>query len=314
MRRILKEYVLENWSLKLTALLLATMLWLIVRSEPGLERVIRGVPLEVQLPRHMEITKEDPTSVEVTVRGAALSDLFLSQPVPTTCLVDLSGAKEGEHVITLTPENVKISKGSGIEVMQVNPARVTLIMEQTVSKEVPITVPVRGEPFRGFEVYGRNSKPGTIIITGPRTHVEPVRDVSTEVIQINDQKQPVRAFVGLNIRDNFIRTSATNPIQVDVQIGPRRKLYTVGAVPVTIDNDTYAAAPKQISVQVVAPAQMPEDLTASDFRAFVNTRNMDLSKLPVKVKPVVTVLNNSGNTITVKEVWPTEVSLQKKKK
>jgi YbbR domain-containing protein len=157
MKRLIQEYLLENWSLKLTAILLSLILWLFVRGEPGPERVV-AVPLEVQVPRHMEIINERPTSIEVTMRGAAFSNMWFSQPLPT-CIIDLQGSQEGEHTINLTPDNVKIPKGSGIEILQVNPARVTLVLEKTISKEVPLSVPVRGEPARGFEIYGRSSKP-----------------------------------------------------------------------------------------------------------------------------------------------------------
>ncbi len=220
MRGLIQEYLLQNWTLKVTAILLSFVLWLFVRGEPGPERVVPGVPLEVEVPRQMEITNKHPTSVEVTLRGMAFSDLWLSQPIPTTCMIDLSEAKEGEHVIILTPENVKIPKGSGIEVTQVNPARVDLVLEATMSKEVPITVPVRGEPSHGFEIYGRSSTPSAVIITGPRSHIDPVREISTEVVSIKGQKQPVRVFVGLDIKDNWVRTSLANPVQVDILIGP----------------------------------------------------------------------------------------------
>jgi YbbR domain-containing protein len=224
MKGLIQEYLLQNWTLKVTAILLAFILWLFVRGEPGPERVVPGVPLEVQVPRQMEITNKRPTSVEVTMRGTAFSDLWLSHPIPTTCMIDLSEAKEGEHVVTLTPENVKTPKGSGIEVTRVNPARVNLVLEATVSKEVSITVPVRGEPSHGFEIYGRSSKPSTVIITGPRSHIDPVREISTEVVSIKEQKQPVRVFVGLDIKDNSVRTSLANPVQVDIPIGPHLKL------------------------------------------------------------------------------------------
>src|SRR5512143_3534125 len=142
MKRFIAEYVLENWSLKMTALLLSLVLWMFVRGEPGPERVV-AVPLEVQLSRNMEITNQRPTSVEVTMRGAAFSNMLFNQPLPT-CIIDLQGLKQGRHVITLNTENIRIPKGSGIEVLQVNPARVTVVLEQTVSKEVPITIPIRG--------------------------------------------------------------------------------------------------------------------------------------------------------------------------
>jgi hypothetical protein len=309
MKRFIKEYVLENWSLKATAVLLSLIIWLFVRGEPGPERVV-SVPLEVQVPRQMEITHERPTSVEVTMRGAAFSSMWFSQPLPT-CVVDLQGANEGEHVITLTPENVKTSKGSGIEVLQVNPARVTLVLEQTASKEVPIVVPVRGEPASGFDVYGRFSKPPTIVITGPRSRIEPVREIPAEAVSISGQKQPVRFFVALNIKDNAIRTPLNNPVQVDIQIGPRRKLFTVAQIPVATDDPTYVISPKQIAVQVLAPADSAAELAPADFSAFVSTKNLNAAP-PVKTKPQVGIVNNklSGDVI-IKDVYPSEVVIRR---
>ncbi len=301
MKRLIKEYLLENWSLKATAVLLALILWSFVRSEPGPERVI-AVPLEVQVPRQMEITNERPTSIEVTMRGA----VWFNQVLPS-CVVDLQKAAEGRHVVALTPENIRIPKGSGIEVLQVNPVRVTLVLERTTSKEVPIVVPIRGEPFRGFEIYGKSSKPSSVIVTGPRSHIEPVSEVATETVPINGQKQSVRSYVSLNIKDNAVRTSLSNPVQVDIQIGPRRKLYTITRVPVAADDAAYAASPGHISIQVLASPDLMEQLTPANFDVKVETKGLETSKLPIKVKPLVRLLNNMKGTVTLKDIQPSEV-------
>ena len=62
MKRFFKEYFLENWTLKATALLLALILWLFVRGEPGAERVV-AIPLEVRISHQMEITNERPATI-----------------------------------------------------------------------------------------------------------------------------------------------------------------------------------------------------------------------------------------------------------
>ena len=222
MKRFIKEYLLENWNLKITAVLLSLILWLFVRGEPGQEKFLSGVPIEVRVPAQMEITEKRPASVDVTMTVAAFSDMFLGQPQPT-CIIDLQGAREGEHTITLTAENIKIPRESGIEVTKVSPQRVTLVLERIMSREVPIIVPVRGGPSPGYEIYGRSSMPSTTIITGPRSHIEPIGEISADAVSVADLKGPARFFVGLNIRDKFIRTSAVTPIQVDIQIGPHRK-------------------------------------------------------------------------------------------
>jgi YbbR domain-containing protein len=307
-----KEILFENWSLKLTALLLALVLWLFVRAEPGPVRVV-AVPLEVQLARNMEITNERPSNVEVTMRGAAFSTMWFSQPLPT-CIIDLTGAGEGEHVVNLTPDNVRIPKGTGIDILQVNPARVRLVLEKTVSKEVPIIVPLKGEPARGYEIYGRSSKPAAILITGPRSHVEQIDEVQTEPVNISGQKQVIRSFVSLNIKDNTIRTSVSEPVQVDVQVGPRTKAYTISHVRVSTDDPSFTTSPREILLRVTAPVDMAKELSPDDFSATVSARDLDPSKVPMQVQPSVKVLGGLNGTVTIKEVEPSAVIVRKSRK
>ena len=309
MKRFFREYILENWTLKLIALLLAWILWLFVRGEPGPVRVV-AVPLEVELPLNMEITSERPTSVEVTLKWAAFSSMWFSQLLPS-CVIDLAGADEGKHVVDLTSENLRIPAGSGIEVLQVNPARVTLVLERTVSKEVPIVVPIRGEPLAGFEVYSKSLRPAKTVVTGPRSHIDSVSEVYTEAVTINGQKQPVQFFVNLNLKDNAMRTSLAGPVQVAIQIGPRRSLYTIDRVAVSAEDAAYAVAPRHLAVEVLASPESMRNLTAADIKATVETKALRSSLLPVKVKPLVRISANISGEVTIKDVRPPEVTVRR---
>ena len=221
MKRFIKEYLLENWNLKATALLLALILWLFVRGEPGSERVVT-IPLEVQVPSQMEIVSERLATIEVTMRGTTLSTQWFNTPLPT-CVIDLQRAQEGQHVVILTPDNVRIPKGSRIEILQVNPTRVVLVLERTVSKEVPIIVPLRGKLPRGLEMYSKSQNPTSLIVTGPRSRIEALTEVTTDAISLSEQKQSARFPVNLKLKDSAIRTSWINPVQVDIEIGPHDK-------------------------------------------------------------------------------------------
>jgi YbbR domain-containing protein len=307
-----KEILFENWSLKLTALLLSMILWLFVRAEPGPARVV-AVPLEVQLARNMEITNERPATVEVTMRGAAFSTMWFSQPLPT-CIIDMQGANEGEHVVNLTPANVRVPKGTGIDVLQVNPARVRLVLEKTVSKQVPIVVPLKGEPARGYEIYGRSSKPAETLVTGPRSHVEQTNEIQTDAVNIGGQKQPIRSFVNLNIKDNTIRTSVSEPVQVDIQVGPRTKTYTISPVAVSTDDPSFTTSPREVLLRITAPVDMAKELSPDDFRATVETRDLDPSKIPTRVQPSIKVLGGLNGSVTIKEVDPPAVIVRKSRK
>lgn len=310
MKRFIRECFTENWTLKATAILLALILWLFVRGEPGVERVVT-VPLDVQVPRHMEITNDRITSVEVTLRGAAFSNIWINRSLPT-CVVNLQDAKEGDHVVTLTPANVKTPRGSGIEVLQINPARVELRLEQTVSKEVPILAPIIGEPSRDFEIYGKSVKPDTVVVTGPRSRIEPLEEMSTEAVSIRGQKQSTRFFVQLQPKGSFVRTSLTTPVQVDIQIGPRRHLFTVDKVPVAAEDTSYITVPRQVAVQVMAPLEMKQILTPSHFSVTIPIKGMDEAKLPARIKPEVRLLGIAGDTILIKGTTPPEVTVRRR--
>jgi YbbR domain-containing protein len=310
MKRIIKEYILENWNLKLTALLLSLILWLFVSGEPGPERIV-SVPVEVQVPRNMEIVNERPASVEVTMRGPAFSNMrTINQPLPA-CAIDMQKFKEGEHLVSLTGANIKIPKGASVEVLKVSPARLMLVLERTMSKEVPVVALVRGEPARGFEIYGKFLKPASVTIAGPRSHIELVREVRTEAISISDQQQSVRFFAALNIRDSSIRVAAVNSIQVDIQIGPRLKSATVTQVPLIIDDAGFTVSPRKIAVQVQAPADIAAALTPAYFRAIVAIKGIEFPSLPAKVKPAVSIVNDPSGTMKIRNVIPAEVTISK---
>ncbi len=308
MMRLIKNIFLEHWNLKIISIFLSLVLWLFVRGDPSAERVIT-VALEIQVPRSMEITNERPTSVDVTLRGT-ISNTWFSQSVPT-CIINLQGADEGEHLVPLTANNVRIPRASGIQVLRVSPARVMLVLERTVSKEVPIIVPIQGEAARGFEIYDLISKPATIVITGPRSHIEGISEIPTESVSLAGQKQSTRMFVSLNIRDNMVRTTLAGPIEVDVKLGAHRAEYTIAQVPVATDDQTYTTDPAQISVQLLVPVDFAGSLTRSDLSATIATKSLDLSQLPTEVEPEVDFTGNLDPAIIIKSIKPNKVTVQK---
>jgi hypothetical protein len=308
MMRFIREALFNNWILKLTALVLALIFWLIVRGDPGVERVLT-IPLEVRIPAGMEITNERPTSVDVTLRGN-FSGIWFAQGVPI-CSLNMEGVDEGEHMVPLGADNVQIPRASSLEVLRVNPARITLILEKVVLKEVPVDAPVRGKPFPGYEVYGKTLSRPNAVISGPRSRVEKIGKVSTEPISVEGQKQPVLALVNLNIPDNMVRVAASSAIEVTVAIGVIRRTITVSQVPVLIEDGAYRALPARISVQLLVPTTFKQKLSNADLSATVSVNEIETSKLPMKVKPYVRLTTLPDPAIEIKGLWPPEVTLSR---
>jgi YbbR domain-containing protein len=298
----IKEKLLENWFLKLSAIVLAWILWLFIQGEPGTVTIVAASVRVINLPPQMEISSDFPSEVQVTMRGT-------SQPL--TCTIDLQNAKEGTNKFNLTGNDIKSQKGLGVEVSKINPSQVTLILEGRVSKEVPIAVQVEGDVADGFDIYETITDPEKVEITGPRSHIEDVEEISTEKIDLNGLKQDVNFRVDLNVNDGMIHPSITDPIWVEIRIGPHRKLYVVKKVTVAVGNESLVASPEQIDIQVKAPENLQPKLVPNNFSVTIGPGNYDEATSPVKAKPLIIFQRDWVGKIKVLGTIPSEVTIRK---
>src|SRR5262245_35835715 len=302
-----KDLLVENWGVKLTALFLAFILWLMVHGDPGTERNIM-VPLEIRIPREMVITNEDrPSFVEVSMRGPLTSGGFGQTSL--LCLVDLPSAPEGERLIPLTPQNIQ-TRTTGLEILSVRPTRLRLVLERESSKEVQIE-PAVGAPETGFEVYDVRVSPSTVLVRGPRSRLDRLKSVATEVLSLQGEQGPIRRFVNLNIKDSLVHTSSAEPVEVELDIGPRRSLQTVSPVPVVTNDPSLTVRPSRVTLRILVPATFRRSLTPADFSATVAVRNLNPTLESERVKPVVTFTNPLDPAIRIKEIVPAQVTLHR---
>jgi len=308
MKQLLHGLLIKDWPLKAASLFIAFALWFFVRGDPGHERVI-AVQLEVRKSQQMETISPLPASVEVTMRGSSITNAWFSQVAPT-CVVDLQNAPEGEHIVTLTPDNIRISQRGGIEILRIAPARLAITLEATVSKEVQVIVPIADGPPKGFEIYNQFTQPLSVIITGARSRITPITVVETMPISLEEQREPGRFFVNLNLSDPSIRVSEENPIQAQIAVGPLRRLHTIEKIPVTVEGGNYSFSPEEVSVQILAPPEYIESVTSEDFRAVVRFGTFDSMRLPTQGKLTVQLMKASDGAAVIRAITPPEITIQ----
>jgi YbbR domain-containing protein len=116
---LLRNWVFNNWHLKLFALLAAFLLWSTYTAEPAAE-VGFVVPLELRnVPPHLEISGDIPAQVRLRVRGRSALLRRLSA-ADLGIAVDMAGAKPGEMRIELTPDMVEVPYGASV--VRITPA------------------------------------------------------------------------------------------------------------------------------------------------------------------------------------------------
>jgi YbbR domain-containing protein len=123
--RVLRDWVLHNWALKLLALGLSFLLWTTYKSEPVVE-IGYNVPIAyVSIPRNLEISNEAVTQVHVRLRGRAAL-LRRITPADIDVHVNLSRLPAGQNTVPLDGSAVTVPYGA--QVVRMSPEQVSVVL------------------------------------------------------------------------------------------------------------------------------------------------------------------------------------------
>jgi YbbR domain-containing protein len=223
----------RNLGLKVLALALAIVMWLIVAGEDTVERGLR-VPLQFeQFPAGLELLGEPPTLVDVRVRGAA-SIVSRMSPGEVVAVLDLRTSTPGRRLFQLTPEQVRTP--FGVQVVQVAPATVAMSFERSATAVVPIVPVVDGTPAPGYVVGTVTSDPQKVEVIGPESVVRRATEALTETIAVDGARANVAESVTIGFLSPALRLRTPQRANVSVEILPGPRERTVRDRPVQLRN------------------------------------------------------------------------------
>lgn len=205
----------ENLPLKLLSLALATVLWFMIAGEKTSEMGL-SVPVELKnFPKDLELTGDAVNAVEVRLR-ASPSIIQSLGPQDVSAHVDLNGVVEGEHIVNLTADSIRIP--FGVKVVRINPSTLTLNLERTVQKVVPVRARLLGRPKEGYEVAEVTSTPPEVRVAGPKSRVQEVEGAFTEPVSVEAADSTVVENVNLGVEDPLLRIQGSNRVRVTARI------------------------------------------------------------------------------------------------
>ena len=209
--------LLQNMPLKLVSLALATLLWFLIAGEKTSEMGLT-IPVELKnFPKDLELTGDAVNAVEVRLR-ASPSIIQSLGPGDVAAHVDLTGVQEGEHIVNLTGESIRIP--FGVKVVRINPSTLTLNLERTVQKMVPVRPRLLGRPAAGHEVAEVTSAPPEVRVSGPKSRVAEVEGAFTEPVSVEAADTTVVENVNLGVDDPLLRIQGSPRVRVTARIAP----------------------------------------------------------------------------------------------
>jgi YbbR domain-containing protein len=257
----------DNLPLKLGSLLLAFLLWFVIAGEKTSEMGL-SVPLELQnFPTDLEITGDPVNSVEVRIR-ASPGIIHNLGPGEVTAHLDLARATEGERIIHLTEECIRVP--FGVRVVKVNPAILTLNLEKTIERTVPVRPRILGRPARGYEVGGVTSRPAEARMAGPRSRVQEVDSAFTEPVSVEGADSSIQKAAALGLEDSLLRIQGDPRVEVRVEIRAIQSIRVFDAVAVVVRGGQAQPQPATVRVTLHGPEMALQGVAPGAIRAYVD--------------------------------------------
>ncbi|MEP6788641.1 MAG: CdaR family protein [Acidobacteriota bacterium] len=191
-RHIVRKIFLEDWAMKLTALVITFALWFGVTglSTPTTKRFT--VQLIPNLSNNAQITNTLIQDVDIVVSGDKRKIDQINKSDLSASL-DLTDVAPGDRVISLTPDNISVPLPQGVKLVEIAPTRIAVNLEAVEEKEIEVKVVTTGTPAAGYDIYSSSSLPPKIKVRGPASIVKILDYVQTDAIDITDRKEAFTA-------------------------------------------------------------------------------------------------------------------------
>jgi YbbR domain-containing protein len=303
----MRVHPFRHLGLKVLAIALASLLWFTVAGEHVVERSLR-VPLEFRnIPDDLEIVGNAPDNVDVRVRGSSAL-LSRVQPGEIVAVLDLSTARTGSRLFHIRTDEVRAP--FGIDVAQVVPPTISIEVEKSAQRKVPIVPATQGEPAPGFVAGRVSAEPATVDIVGPETRVRQIAEATTEPVAIAGARTRVRDVVTVGVADSTVRLLQPQSATVIVEVAPAPIERSVPNVPVRWRNLGTGLraqiAPSLVRVSVRGGRDALASVRNDSVQSFVDLAGLGTGRynLRVQVDPAesfgVTAVDPAVVSVTIR--------------
>lgn len=310
---ILRDAVLEEWSVKLLSLLIAVGLWAWVQSGLLVDVRLKSDVLYVW-PEGLARYEDVPSSISLTVQGPQAQVRRLERERPRIT-VDLTGAAEGPNTVDFGAAPIE-GLPEGVHVVHVSPPSVDVRFERRYSRRVPVRVAVAGEVPAGYRLVSAKADPTAVDVSGPRSLVRSLADIPTEAIDLAELRETRTVNVPLSPSSRALTLGSSATVGVTVTLDAIIAERHFQEVNVVVDRAGWSASEEKLHVVLSGPVAELDRLDASKLKVRAHLPDPEpagrvkLSAVGKRPGELEVVLPEDSN-IKVKRLDPDSLQLER---
>lgn len=253
----------RNWTLKVSALGIAVLLWFSVRVEaPGRQTLTVPVRVDLSDPEWVLEGEAEPGAVEIRFSGESgdLARLIAERP---TILVPVDGVQGADTTVVLRNQWVRMQDRPGLRVEDIQPATVALRFEPVDRTSLPVAWRLEGQlpDTLALRAWPR-AEPSEVRVTGRRSLVAERDSIRLEPLNLSG-----------------VTSSGTRAMRVDTT-----RVSGLQVLPLSVDLDVQVERREERDVDGVPVSMEPE--LAERFVEVPTTWTVQLSGAPSRIRPV----------------------------
>ncbi|NOY09941.1 MAG: hypothetical protein GXP33_14000 [Spirochaetes bacterium] len=281
----------SNWPAKVLSLAAAVIIFLFYRMNTMDERFF-GIPLHVELPSGFAVSADYPKSVRVTLRGEG-KKIYPILEEDIVAYADLRKHKS-EGLYKIPVRITKKGTAAGVESLEikVEPEEIKFTLEKIIQKRVKVVPILRGVPAHGYELTQFTVRPSMIMVQGPRTHIESIKQISTSEISLTGRIKDFTSIIRLKSSDPYVHFVDEDRVEFHASIEKAVILKTFADVDIiSIDLQSGLTLAKNLpkgSIKVQGPQLLIESLKPGQFGLTVDCSEVrEAGSTTLAVKPEV---------------------------
>ncbi len=261
-----RAFFTHNLGLKLTALVVALVLFSAVRGAEDAQRSV-FVDVVATLPTAetpMMLISQPPDQVRLTLRGPRSQINAIQSEDLRPVVVDLTDPNQRYYYFADDDFDVP----TGVTITQVAPTSVPLEWARRAERTLPVQPRLVAEPTEGFVLSEpARAEPGEVLVVGPEQEVATLRTVQTEPISLD----------GLTAGRHELRIPLMGPpphtrydeasVTVVLNVVPDRAERTIAGIQVVLP-EGFTVMPQRVSLVVEG---IPTAVSAVDAAALTAT-------------------------------------------
>ncbi len=274
-----RDWLFTNWPIKLTALVLAGVLWAVVAAEEPTTQLV-PVNLEVELPAGRTLMRSLP-QVQALYAGTAreLIKLYASPPTIQKTVPDTVAGSTFE--LTLSPTDLSAIENANVKVQDVQPRAIDLQLDDVAQRRVRVVPRVTVRPDSGFEQFGMAIVPSSVVVRGPEGLVNSIESVATLPLDLAGLTGPVRQAVGIDTSGIGIVRVSPAEVNLAVDVGPVSERVIMG-VPVFVPlerSGSWESDPPMVIVTIRGRSGRLARLTRDSVEAVAIVEREEIDQL-----------------------------------